>query len=117
MRWGARRAFSAHRGRRSRERLGGQASLDDDDFGGHHHALWSGVIAKGSRHVPHPADCRGRGRMVARRSVGAGVGVGLALLAYSVATQLWALLQESKVFQFIVAGALVILSVVTFAVR
>src|SRR5947199_10148483 len=47
----------------------------------------------------------------------AGVGVGLALLAYSVATQLWALLQESKVFQFIVAGALVVLSVVTFALR
>jgi hypothetical protein len=49
--------------------------------------------------------------------LGAGVGVGLALLACSVTTQLWALLQESKVFQFIVAGALVILSVVTFAVR
>jgi hypothetical protein len=49
--------------------------------------------------------------------VGAGVGVGLALLAYSVTTQLWALLQESRVFQFIVVGALVILSVVTFASR
>jgi len=49
--------------------------------------------------------------------LGAGVGVGLALLAYSVARQLWALLQESKVFQIIVAGALVILSVVTFAVQ
>jgi len=48
---------------------------------------------------------------------GAAAGVGLALLAYSVAKQLWALLQESRVFQFIVVGALVVLSVVTFASR
>ena len=49
--------------------------------------------------------------------VGTAVGAGLALLAYSVTTQLWALLQASRAFQFIVAGALVILSVVTFASR
>jgi len=49
--------------------------------------------------------------------VGTAVGVGLALLAYSVTRQLWALLQASRAFQFIVAGALVILSVVTFVSR
>jgi len=49
--------------------------------------------------------------------VGSAVGVGLALLAYSVTRQLWALLQESRAFQFIVAGVFVILIVVTFASR
>jgi len=49
--------------------------------------------------------------------VGTAVGVGIALLAHSVTTELRAWRQASRAFQFIVAGALVILSVVTFASR